>query len=180
LILISPDSLASSHLNGASDNIFLYPLRTKREEKLADSVTFRNLDLLQVSEFYVLKIVGENVTVERVIMIPTEGLPEERESAVVNSVIKDKKSFVEYLAFVLGDDYILSMMESKQIGESGLYQKSVNVFPALYEKMLKTALEEPKRLNEISYLLKMVTDKDIIPDEFRDMYETFRTTCKLK
>ena len=164
----------------ASDNIFLYPLRTKREEKLADSVTFRNLDLLQVSEFYVLKIVGENVTVERVIMIPTEGLPEERESAVVNSVIKDKKSFVEYLAFVLGDDYILSMMESKQIGESGLYQKSVNVFPALYEKMLKTALEEPQRLNEISYLLKMVTDKDIIPDEFRDMYETFRTTCKLK
>ena len=164
----------------ASDNIFLYPLRTKREEKLADSVTFRNLDLLQVSEFYVLKIVGENVTVERVIMIPTEGLPEERESAVVNSVIKDKKSFVEYLAFVLGDDYILSMMESKQIGESGLYQKSVNVFPALYEKMLKTALEEPQKLNEISYLLKMVTDKDIIPDEFRDMYETFRTTCKLK
>ena len=52
--------------------------------------------------------------------------------------------------------------------------------PALYEKMLKTALEEPERLKEIEYLLRMIEDKEIIPDEFRELYETFRTTLRLK
>jgi hypothetical protein len=46
--------------------------------------------------------------------------------------------------------------------------------------MLKTALDEPDRLREIDYLLKMIEDKEIIPDEFRDLYETFRTTLHLK
>lgn len=162
------------------ENTYITPLCRNMDTKLLDKICFHNLDLIQLSEFYVIKIVGEHSTMERVIMIPTEGLPEERESAVVNQIVNDKKSFVEYLAFVLGEDYLLSMLEGKQMGESGFYKQSVNVFPALYEKMLRTALEDPKRLNEISYLLKTITDKDIIPDEFRDMYETFRKTCKLK
>jgi hypothetical protein len=46
--------------------------------------------------------------------------------------------------------------------------------------MLKTALEEPERLSEIGYLLQMITQKDIIPDEFRELYETFKKTLRLK
>ena len=53
-------------------------------------------------------------------------------------------------------------------------------FEFLYEKMLKTALEEPERLSEIGYLLQMITQKDIIPDEFRELYETFKKTLRLK
>lgn len=36
----------------------------------------------------------------------TSGFPDDRESAAVNSVVKDRASFVEYIAFVLGDDYV--------------------------------------------------------------------------
>lgn len=32
----------------------------------------------------------------------------------------------------------------------------------------------------IGYVLKMVTDKDIIPDEFRELYETFCNTLKIR
>ena len=32
----------------------------------------------------------------------------------------------------------------------------------------------------IGYVLKMVTDKDIIPDEFRELYETFCNTMKIR
>ena len=162
------------------ENIFLSPLCKKMEKVLSAETVFDNFDLLQLSEFYVIKITGENAAMERVIMIPTEGIPKERENAVVNNIIGDKDSFVEYLSLVLGEDYLLSMLEGRQMKESGFYQKASNVFPALYEKMLKTALEEPERLNEISYLLGMVTDKSVIPEEFREMYETFRTACKLK
>ena len=37
-----------------------------------------------------------------------------------------------------------------------------------------------ERLKEIEYLLRMIEDKEIIPDEFRELYETFRTTLRLK
>ena len=162
------------------ENTYITPLCRNLDTQLSENVWFYHLDLIHISEFYVIKIIGEYSTIERVIMIPTEGLPEERESAVVSQIVNDKKSFVEYLTFVFGEDYLLSMIEGKQMGESGFYKQSTDIFPALYEKMLRTALEDPKRLNEISYLLKMITDKNIIPDEFREMYETFRRTCKLK
>lgn len=119
-------------------------------------------------------------TIRRIIMIPTSGFPDDRESAAVNSVVKDRASFVEYIAFVLGDDYVASMLEGKQMGESGFFANSSDAMPALYEKMLKTSVEGPERIKDIGYVLKMVTDKDIIPDEFRELYETFCNTLKIR
>ena len=52
-------------------------------------------------------------------MIPTNGFPENRESAVVNSIIKDKKSFVEYIALILGDDYLFTLLEGSMLEKSG-------------------------------------------------------------
>ena len=106
---------------------------------------------------------------------------------VLSRTIKDgrvisliHKSFVEYIAFVLGDDYVASMLEGKQMGESGFFANSSDAMPALYEKMLKTSVEGPERIKDIGYVLKMVTDKDIIPDEFRELYETFCNTLKIR
>ena len=77
------------------------------------------------------------------------GFPDDRESAAVNSVVKDRASFVEYIAFVLGDDYVASMLEGKQMGESGFFANSSDAMPALYEKMLKTSVEGPERIKDI-------------------------------
>ena len=95
-------------------------------------------------------------------------------------MVKDKRTFVEYVAFVLGDSYLLSMMEERSLTSDGSWGGGKDGLPALYEKMLKTALEEPERLSEIGYLLQMITQKDIIPDEFRELYETFKKTLRLK
>ena len=121
----------------------------------------------------------ESSEITRIITNPTKGLPDERESAVVNSVIKDKRSFVEYIAFILGEDYLLTLLEESLLGKSGFYGDQADRLPALYEKMLKTALEDPARLKEIEYVLKMIHDKEIIPDEFRVLYDTFKKTLSL-
>lgn len=163
------------------DQVQIAPLRRKVLSPLAREMHFAELDILQLTEFYQLQVMGKNGTVvSRIIMIPTSGFPEDRESAVVNSVVKDKRSFVEYVAFVLGEDYLLTMLEDKNLQKSGFAGAEIQRMPALYEKMLKTALEEPERLKEIDYLLKMITDKEIIPDEFRELYETFKLTLRLK
>lgn len=159
-------------------NVFVSPLRSKKEVEFAAEVKIYELEMLQLSEFYTIKVKGENETMERVIMIPTYGLPDDRESAVVNSIVNDKKTFIEYIAFVLGDDYLLTYLEKQKMGESGMFRNSSFGTPAIYEKLLKTALNEPERLQEITYLMNMITDESIVPEEFREMYEMFRKTLR--
>ena len=160
--------------------IMVSPFNSKQEHTLCEKIEFTELEILQLSEFYELTAKEGEDEIHRIIMIPTIGFPEDRESAVVNSIVKDRASFVEYIAFVLGDDYLASMLEKKQIGESGIFQNSNDAMPALYEKMLKTSVEEPERFRDIGYVLKMVTDKEIIPDEFRELYDTFCNTLKIR
>lgn len=161
-------------------DVKLYPFRSNRSCDLSEQVNFNELDLLQLSQFYKLEVKGSEETVVRIIMIPTTGIPDIRENEIVKSVVSNKKSFIEYVAFVLGDDYLLSLLESKQISKTGGNgEEAHNSMPAVYEKMLKTSLTDPDRLKEINYILRMIDDNDIVPDEFRDMYQVFRNTLRI-
>lgn len=162
------------------ENITISPFNSKQKNHLTKSIIFEGLELLQLSEFYEVTASLGDTTIHRIIMIPTSGIPEEREAAVINSIVKNRLAFVEYIAFVLADDYLISLIEEKQLGETGFFKQSPYAMPALYEKMLKTSLEAPERLKDIGYILKMITDKEIIPDEFRETYETFCKTLKIK
>ena len=159
--------------------VTMAPLRRSNFIPVTKEMFFPELEVLQLTDFYKIKVQRESSEITRIITIPTKGLPDERESAVVNSVIKDKRSFVEYIAFILGEDYLLTLLEESLLGKSGFYGDQADRLPALYEKMLKTALEDPARLKEIEYVLKMIHDKEIIPDEFRVLYDTFKKTLSL-
>ena len=162
------------------ESIMISPINSKRKHILSEHMEFLDMDILQLSEFYKVEIKSGDTVLNRIIMIPTTGFPDNRENAVVNSVIGDKVSFIEYISLVLGDEYILSMIEGKQIRESGIFSKKSGIMPAIYEKMLKVAVTEPEKIKDIGYVLKMVNDSEIIPDEFRTLYETFCSTLKLR
>lgn len=104
--------------------ITVLPFNSKQEQILSEHIEFSELEILQLSEFYEITARSSDDTIRRIIMIPTSGFPDDRESAAVNSVVKDRASFVEYIAFVLGDDYVASMLEGKQMGESGFFANS--------------------------------------------------------
>lgn len=161
-------------------NITITPFRRDVPKKIVNKMDFPGLDILQVSEFYTLCAALGDVEVKRIMMVPTTGIPENRENEVVNSVIKDKRTFVEYVAFVLGDSFLLSLMEEHALKGSKGWNAGQESMPALYEKMLKTALEDPEKIGEIGYLLRMITRDDIVPDEFRRLYATFKKTLKIK
>lgn len=88
---------------------FLHSLSTGSTATGIKHIEFSELEILQLSEFYEITARSGDDTIRRIIMIPTSGFPDDRESAAVNSVVKDRASFVEYIAFVLGDDYVASM-----------------------------------------------------------------------
>ena len=113
-------------------------------------------------------------------MIPTAGIPEGRKAEVIKNVIKTKNQFIEYVAFILGDDYVQSFLENRKAsGAYGEWDQS-STMPAVYEKMLKTSVSDPDRLGEIQDITKAIQEEEIIPPEFREMYNVFCNTLGIK
>lgn len=161
--------------------VSMSPLLSNKTEVLAENLQFASLHLTQLSEFYKLVITDGERTIQRVIMIPTNGLPEEREKAVVNSVVKDKECFYRYIAFLLGDNCVLSALEASNVtgvANAGITHDTVQI-PALYEKMLQTAATAPERFKEIDYLIKAISSDGVIPEQFEELYNTFKKAVKL-
>ena len=167
---------------GGFPNAEIAPARTARSQQLAEEVSFEGLSALELTELYRITVKGETESITRMILIPTE-MPSDRDDMVVRSILKDKRAFVDYLAFILGDDYVLSAleMEASAASDRDADRRSVeDGLPAIYEKMLKTAYTEPERLKEIRLVMDRISDTEVIPDEFVRMYETFAKTLKLK
>lgn len=157
------------------------PLLSNKTEIINENVLFKSLSLTQLSVFYKISVSDGISTVQRVIIIPTDGMPEDREKAVVSNVVKDKDCFYRYIAFLLGDNYVLSALEATNgtnvMGTNNTH-KTIQI-PALYEKMLQTAATAPERFKEIDYLIKAVSDDGVIPEQFEELYNMFKKVVKL-
>ena len=95
-------------------------------------------------------------------------------------MIRSRRQFIEFIAFILGDDYIQSFLENQKLsGAYGDWGRSDGQV-AVYEKMLRTAVTDPDRLEEIRLITRAVEEEEIIPQEFRDMYNVFCDTLGIK
>jgi hypothetical protein len=172
------------HFDGCETNGFdvrLRPLLSNKTSALGSEVAFTGLTVLQLSEFYVVSVSNGNKSIDRVLIIPTEGFPENREKEVVTSIVSDKDCFYRYIAFLLGDNSILSMLESNALyaeANVGANRQPYNI-PALYEKMLQTAASAPEKFRGIEYLMRTISEDGIIPEDFRKLYDTFKKAVKL-
>ena len=163
-------------------NVYLSPLlaNSNKEQVLSGKVVFTELDLLQLSEFFVIRATNGDEAVRRVIKIKTVDIPEARESAVVNSIVKDKNGFFQYITFLLGDDYLLSMLDQQNLASSGFIFGNGDQIPALYEKMLKAAAHSPQKFEEIKRLMDLISDSSIIPEGFKELYAVFQKAVDKK
>lgn len=156
------------------------PLFFRRQQPIDQSILFCGLDALQLSEFYIVTAKGTSESVDRIIKISTSGIPEDREKQIVSNIINNKQSFIEYIAFLLGDDHILAILEAEKVKSAGSSNTKEFTVPALYEKMLHAAAHAPERLKEIDYMIRMLGGSDVVPDEFADLYLTFKKAVGIK
>ena len=156
--------------------MLIRPLLFMRYQPITTCNRFSGLDLTQLSEFYAISASDGVETVQRVAIIPTDGLPEERERAVITSVINNKACFYRYVAFLLGDNAIVSTLESEATESGNGASRASNGYdlPALYEKMLQTAATSKEKFQRIEYLMRTISEDGIIPESFRTLYETFK------
>ena len=156
------------------------PLLSKKESKLSNHITFEKLNKIQLSEFFIISVrdVNDDANkIERVIKIPALGMPNDREKDVVSEVINDKSAFIRYVAFLLGDNYILATLGSESgdfSGEGTDFKQSFTIkLPELYERMLKASCSAPEKFQELEFLIKTLSEDDVIPEGFEELYNTF-------
>lgn len=78
----------------SDSEVTVSPFNSKQEQTLSEHIEFSELEILQLSEFYEITARSGDDTIRRIIMIPTSGFPDDRESAAVNSVVKDRASLL--------------------------------------------------------------------------------------
>ena len=176
------------HLESIGCRVAVRPLFAKVAEKeLSSDMQFTGLSLLNLSVFYVISVTKETTTVRRVVEIKTENLPDNREGEVTRKVLNNKECFYRYIAFLLGDNTVLGMMETceSQFAGTGTGTDGASVLPALYEKMLKTAATEPEKLKQVGDLLIVLDNKitetgntDGTYEQFKQLYSTFQKVVK--
>ncbi|WP_054753342.1 hypothetical protein [Piscibacillus salipiscarius] len=113
-------------------------INSKKDVPLEHEVSMENLSLLELSQFFRVTAMVEDKEVKRIIKIPIEGLPDDRVKAIFKSIIQDKYTFLKYVAFLLDDEFLLSMieeMERKRSGK-GRWDDAYSDYPVIYENML--------------------------------------------
>lgn len=157
------------------------PLFSNKSVLLGKQICFEDLGLLQLSEFYKITVSDGKNMISRVIIIPTTGLPNERDKAIVSSVVRDKNCFYQYISFILGENFTTGASEvfvTQNEGKTSFHSPST-IMPALYERMLQAAANDPQKFNEIEYLMNMISKDGVIPEYFEKTYKTFRRAVGL-
>ena len=162
-----------------SEPVFLYPLGCDgKEQVLADGLTFKDMALDSLTEFYTIRI-GD---LRRLIKIQTEGIPiDERDKAIFRSFINTKGKFINYLAFMLTDEVEQYILESQQLEKELANDKASSleqqISTSLYEDMVKMTYKDPDRIASIRQIVEKA-DETVIPDHFMEMYNTFENVIK--
>ena len=168
---------------GPPYKVMVSPLLSNKTAEFSDDVYFASLAVTQLSQFYTISVSDDTHTVSRVLMIPTEGIPEERDKAIVSGVVNDKNSFCQYIAFLLGDDSVVSALESSSLklieGADSVSASREYELPALYEKMLRTAATNPEKFKELDFLMQAISNDGVAPEGFEELYCTFKKVVKL-
>lgn len=160
--------------------VTLRPLLCNKVQELSECVIFEKMILTELSAFYVLSVSEDNkIPEQRVIKIPVSGLPEEREQKIISTVIGgDPQNFYRYVAFLLGENSVIGASEAVGIFDGTGNRHSSDPVPALYEKMLQTAVNSPERFKEIERLVDAVSEDNVIPEGFEKLYQTFKKVMK--
>lgn len=161
-----------------SSEAYLYPLMCPNmKTQLTSGIRFRDLELEQLSEFFVI----EHGYAKQLIKIATEGIPENRDEAICRRIL-NRDHFMDCISFLLADSkkaYVAEkVVNDALMGGGSRNEESHNIdFPSLYENLLKTAYERPDVYEDMDIFIRSLP-QDIIPEEFYSLYKDIQKAIK--
>jgi hypothetical protein len=141
------------------------------------------VSLADVTRFLAIEM-QEQATGQTVLFstgLPIEGLPAERDAAIMRSVINDRKTFLRYLRLLLtalGDPFAAALAAEGSGSGAGWAIAAADDEPLL-EELVRALCAKDGRLDAVDRLMTRLSDPnpegiDPIPDEFRALWQVFR------
>ncbi len=126
-----------------------------------------------------LKTNHPDVSARFVLNVPVTGVPEERNSAILQTVISNQEGFLRYLLLLLGDDKVSGLDPGSGSGfAKWLAQLADGEDIPLLEELTRTYSRHPERLSEISGLVRDLSQGSqnaIIPEDFLNLWTVFES-----
>ncbi|MDT8429401.1 MAG: phospholipase D family protein [Pseudomonadales bacterium] len=126
-----------------------------------------------------LKTNHPDVTARFVLNLPVTGVPEERDSAILQTVISNQDGFIRYLLLLLGDDTASGLDPGSGSGwAKWLARLAAGEDIPLLEELTRTYSRHPQRLSEISGLVRDLSQgsqNGIIPEDFLSLWTVFES-----
>ncbi|NCC60221.1 MAG: hypothetical protein EOM12_04625 [Verrucomicrobiae bacterium] len=114
-----------------------------------------------------------------VLNIPVTGVPDERNSAILQTVISNQEGFLRYLLLLLGDNKVFEFDPGSGSGfAKWLVRLADGDDIPLLEELTRTYSRHPERLSEISGLVRDLSQgnqNSIIPDDFLNLWTVFES-----
>jgi hypothetical protein len=114
-----------------------------------------------------------------VLSLPIDGVPEDRDAAVLQTIVSNEEGFLRYLLLLLGDDGMGFVGHSEKGGEFSKWLEALGSgddIPIL-EELARAFCRTPARLQEVNRLIQDLTAKStgdqVVPASFLALWSVF-------
>ena len=160
-------------------DITISPLYSNIAKEIAKTITFEDLKLNELSQWYTISIKGLKENLKRIVFIPTDNIPKDRYTCIIENIISNRETFFKYVSYILADNpYEVISNELLNRGRKLKGQNKNIIGSGLYEEMLKIAATDPERLKSIEYVIENIKRDEIVPPNFRELYDIFTKVKK--
>lgn len=143
-------------------------------------VVFSGLAVASVTGLIAFELTAAGFPAKRrfVLNLPVQGLPEARDAAILQTVIRNRDGFLRYLMLLLGDlaDGIEAMETGKQ-GFFGDWGDGKGDGASILESLVRAYSRAPERLQEVGRIISRVEQapegEAIVPAAFLDVWRVF-------
>lgn len=161
------------HFISDDPNAYILPLFLNgkgRFLEISPEIVFEHMTLRELSELFIVKKKDEM----RIIKIHIDDMPiEERNDAIISSIIDSKPKFLQYVLFLLSDEPELATLEISKINKDRVNDKNINIItPSIYERMLLALAREPGKIEAIRDIISHV-EADKVDEEFIQLVKYF-------
>lgn len=168
-----------------------WPITVTRD--FAVNISESNADEVKLGEFSASSVTGliafelktnhPDVSARFVLNLPVAGIPDERNSAILQTVISNQAGFIRYLLLLLGDESAAGLLEYGT--GSGLAKWLSRLADGedipLLEELIRAYSRYPDRLAEISGLVRELSQESknaIIPEKFLNLWSVFESAIR--
>jgi hypothetical protein len=131
---------------------------------------------------------GEGERLAFVLNLPVTGLPDERDRAILRTIIRNKAGFLRYLLLLLAAEGQMSqsvldqLISGEQESPGSPHEHALMDHIPLFEELVRTFSREPARIRRIGRIIKELTADEggeaLLPAGFLTLWQTFEAAME--